>query len=93
MRRIFPCLVLVAALSVSGCGWFSSNEIDWQSRVGSYTYEDAVKDYGEPLACQDFSDGGQSCTWSASGVITRERNMVLTFDGYGYLESKDMMSF
>lgn len=93
MRRIFPCLVLVAALFLTGCGWFSSDQIDWQAREGSYTYEDAVKDYGEPQACQDYADGGKSCTWRTSDIISPERNMVLTFDRYGYFESRGMMSF
>ncbi|MFW5734325.1 MAG: hypothetical protein ACOCWR_04615 [Oceanidesulfovibrio sp.] len=91
MRRLLPCLILVAAL-VAGCGLFESNEIDWQSRVGTYSYEDAVKDYGEPQSCQEYADGGQSCNWKTDAIVSSDRNMVLTFDSYGYFESMSMMS-
>jgi len=89
MRRLLPCLLLAAAL-LAGCGWFSDG-IDWQTRVGSYSYDNAVKDYGEPQACQEYIDGGMSCTWNTGAVFASEKHMVLTFDSYGYFESKDMM--
>ena len=92
MRRLFPCLIIVAAL-LGGCGWFASEEIDWQAREGVYTYEDAVKDYGEPQACQEYANGGKSCTWGTDAMFASHKNMVLTFDGYGYFESKGMMRF
>jgi hypothetical protein len=76
---------------LAGCGWFASEEIDWQAREGTYTYEDAVADYGEPQACQDYADGGKSCTWETGDLIGVENNMVLTFDSYGHFESKTMV--
>lgn len=69
----FPVRVLLAALLlasvallVSGCK--STPKIDWNSRLGSYTYDQAVAELGPPDKLAQLSDGTTVAEW-----ITRRR--------------------
>jgi hypothetical protein len=53
----FCFLVLLAA----GCA--SRPEIDWASRVGHYTYDDAVREFGPPDKTAELSDGSRVAEW------------------------------
>jgi hypothetical protein len=46
---------------VAGCA--TSGRVDWPSRVGSYTYDDSVKEFGPPLRKETTSDGTQVAEW------------------------------
>lgn len=51
------CLVWMLA----GCA--TSGRVDWASRVGNYTYDDSVKEYGPPLRKETTTDGTQVVEW------------------------------
>jgi len=58
-------ILLVGLLFVSGCAskrmkWV--NEADWNARVGSYTYEQAVVDLGKPDR-ETISGEGRNAEW------------------------------
>lgn len=52
-------------------------KIDWNGRVGSYTYDQAVIDYGPPDKTAQLSDRSTVAEW-----LTRKGNYRV--DGYGY---------
>ncbi len=57
-------LALLAALVVvfwAGCA--STPKVDWNSRVGNYTYDDAVKELGPPERSAETSDGTLVAEW------------------------------
>jgi hypothetical protein len=57
-------LVLMMAIGlVTGCA-----AIDWSERVGSYTYDQAVLDFGPPDSKETLTDEGWVASW-----ITRVR--------------------
>lgn len=57
--RLF--LGLWVAWICSGC--VNRNGIDWPARVGNYSYDDAVKEYGPPLRKETTSDGTLVGEW------------------------------
>ncbi len=66
---IAGCLSL--ALLV-GC---ATNKVAWNTRVGNYTYDQAVSELGPPDNSATLTDGTRVCDWitnrsSRSGVIT-----------------------
>jgi hypothetical protein len=48
------------ALLVAGC---ASTKINWNARVGEYTFDQAVLDYGPPDKSAKLTDGTQVCDW------------------------------
>ncbi len=62
MRQFLGILSLcVAALLWAGCA--STKKIDWQSRVGNYTYDQAVIELGPPDKYARLSDGSSVAEW------------------------------
>jgi len=58
MRVIVP--VILGALLLTGC---VTPKIDWSARVGVYTYDQAVMDYGPPDRTAKLTDGSTVAEW------------------------------
>lgn len=54
------CAMLLALGLFAGC---QTHKIDWASRVGTYTFDDAVKEMGPPDKTATLTDGTQVCEW------------------------------
>jgi hypothetical protein len=54
-------LLLALALSWSGCA--TTHKIDWNSRVGNYTFDQAVREFGPPDKSASLQDGTQIAEW------------------------------
>ena len=77
-------LLTVLALLAGGCASGSKasvKDIDWGSRIGTYTYEEALADLGEPDVIGQSSEG-RIAEW----VLQRSPNVSfgLGFGGVGY---------
>jgi hypothetical protein len=53
----FACLGLLAV----GCA--STPKVDWDSRLGNYTFDQAVLEMGPPERSSDLSDGSKVAEW------------------------------
>jgi hypothetical protein len=60
--RPLPSFVALALACVlfGGC---ASQDVDWSSRIGTYTYADAVKQYGQPTDVEPLPEGGRVGYW------------------------------
>jgi len=67
------CLLLI------GC---ASTKIDWNSRVGVYTYDQAVTELGPPDKYAKLTDGTVVAEWMTRRGYTA--GSVSMFYGYGY---------
>ena len=56
--------VLVAGFATPGCK--SKPKINWESRLGNYTYDQAVADLGPPDKTATLTDGRKVCDWIES---------------------------
>lgn len=54
-------LVLTATLAVAGC---ATQRINWQARVGNYTYDQAVREFGPPDRRDKLTDGTLIADWT-----------------------------
>ncbi len=54
-------------------------KFDWNSQIGSYTYDQAVTDYGPPDKSAELSDGSKVVEW-----MTRPGSYRVDTFGYGY---------
>jgi hypothetical protein len=52
---------LVAGLVFAGCA--TGQRTDWQARMGQYSYDDSVKEYGPPLRKESTTDGTTVAEW------------------------------
>ena len=62
-------------LFASGC---ATQKIDWNARVGNYTYDQAVVDLGPPDKYAKLSDGGTVAEWLT------HRGYSYSYPAYGY---------
>jgi len=67
--------IALALILVAGC----ATPINWQARVGVYTYDQAVKDYGPPGKYTKLSDGSTVAEW-----MTERGEVVVTPGPYYY---------
>jgi len=75
--------ILVAFFVVLGSGCVSPR-IDWDSRVGSYTYDEAVLEMGPPDKEAVLEDGRRVCEW----LTTKGGSVATTpYGGYPYMGS------
>ena len=63
---LLGCLAGFLALVCIGCST-TKNKVDWSSRVGNYTYDQAVEELGPPDKQATLTDGNTVADW-----ITRE---------------------
>lgn len=59
--RIWKYWLPWLALVLAGCA--TTPRINWQARVGSYTYDQAVTDFGPPDKSAKLSDGAIVAQW------------------------------
>lgn len=52
-------VTMMAALILAGC----ATTIDWNTRIGVYTYDQAVMDYGSPISQTTLKDGSTVVEW------------------------------
>ena len=75
---IFSLLLAAASFVAAGCK--STPKIDWDSRLGNYTYDQAVEELGPPDKTAMLSDGKMVADW-----IQRSSGGGLSFGvGTGY---------
>lgn len=77
LRQYAPVLLLTFLLL--GC---ASAKVNWEARVGNYTYDQAVLDYGPPDRSATLTDGTKVSEWLQYRGYTR--GSVSTFGGSYY---------
>lgn len=68
-RRIDDCgmnRIIVLAFALLLAGGCATNKIDWQSRVGNYSYDEAVLEMGPPENLAQLTDGTRVGDWLTS---------------------------
>jgi hypothetical protein len=81
---VFPGLLLSVVLS-TGCS--STPKIDWNSRIGVYSYDQAVMEMGPPDRATQLSDGSTVAEW-----FVRRGSAVSVGMGTGFYGSRGGMS-
>ena len=77
IRFALPLLILLAFLPLfSGCA--SRPKVDWNSRIGNYTYNQAVLEMGPPDGEVTLNDGRKVAQW----ILGRSAGSGLTV-GFG----------
>lgn len=57
----WTCLSVVCAVGLlAGC---ATNRVDWESRLGAYSYDEAVSELGPPEKEATLSDGTRVAEW------------------------------
>lgn len=69
LLRASAFLLLLALVTLTGCA--TRNKIDWSARVGNYTFDQAVLDFGPPAKQAKLSDGTVVAEWQMSAGYTR----------------------
>ena len=59
----FVALTIGLALLLTAC---ATNKVDWQTRVGNYTYDQAVLEFGPPDKEATLQDGTRVAEWLTS---------------------------
>ena len=59
-KILLICFLMFVAFQ-NGCA--TKPKIDWNSRVGNYTFDDAVREFGPPDKSAKLTDGTMVCEW------------------------------
>ena len=73
LPRATVLALVMAGLALVFAGCKSTPKIDWNSRVGNYTYDQAVIELGPPDKMAPLTDGGTVADWikySSSGSVS-----------------------
>lgn len=70
-------MVLLGAVLVVPVGC-ATRKIDWESRIGTFTYDDAIRELGPPDKSADLSDGTRVADWTTM----RGMRTASTFGGW-----------
>jgi hypothetical protein len=85
MNRSISRFSLVAALSFFvvwfGAGCASKPKVDWNARVGTFTYDQAVIELGPPDRITEISDGRKLADWVTDR--TSSPRFGIGFGSYG----------
>ncbi|MBI3874419.1 MAG: hypothetical protein HY300_00295 [Verrucomicrobia bacterium] len=74
LQRIRRCLLALAfAGALAACK--TAPQIDWASRVGAYSFDESVREFGAPDKSATLTDGQKVCEWRvhrgySSGYVT-----------------------
>lgn len=61
--RLSAIISVLWLLAVAGC---ATHRIDWDARIGSYTYDNAIRELGPPDKSARLSDGSTVADWVTS---------------------------
>ena len=80
--RAVVCPPLLAVLLLAGC---ATEKVDWHARLGHYTYDQAVKEYGPADRHEKLSDGTIVADWQVRDgqTIITPRPYLAPPDGLG----------
>ncbi len=63
MRNTAPLLLLAVLLAVFSTACQTAPKIDWDARVGNYTFDLAVRELGPPDKSASLTDGTRVAEW------------------------------
>jgi hypothetical protein len=103
MKMNFPAtlLAIAAALLLAGC---ATHQVNWDARIGTYTFDQAVVELGPPDKQAELSDGRKVAEWisrySGGGAVmvggsfySSPGSVSLIQSGPSYYESKLRLTF
>ena len=79
LKFSLPAILFLAAAFFTGCA--TTPSIDWNRRVGHYTYNQAVADLGAPNRQAKLSDGNTVYKWSAQPLVAPSPNTGMAYYG------------
>lgn len=79
-RRTLALLAIFGfwLVGLTGC---ATHRIDWDGRVGTYTRDDAIREFGPPEKSATLSDGTTVADW----LTSRGARHATSMGGYGYV--------
>jgi hypothetical protein len=79
VKFLLPAVLLPAIALVTGCA--TTKPVDWNSRVGNYTYDQAVTDLGPPNRQVKHSDGKVESKWFIQPPVGPRINTGMSYYG------------
>ena len=79
MRFSLPVILALTVVVLAGCT--TTPPVDWNSRVGNYTYVQAVSELGPPARQARLSDGKITCKWFIRPPVGPRFNSGMSYYG------------
>jgi len=79
MNVSLPVILALAVAFLTGC--VTAPPVDWNARIGNYTYYQAVAELGPPDRQSKLSDGKIVCKWFAQTPVNNHLNSGMTSYG------------
>ena len=85
--------MVVLLMLLGACAGDAMRKIDWKTRIGHYTLDDARRELGVPESCVGLDDGGTACSWTISKGRDALDRLVLTFTPNSQLATANNVHF
>jgi len=79
-------LFALTLFALAGCAGTDTPE-EWKAWIDTATYDQVVREWGEPTGCQQMSATDRMCEWDAHSYAVSDRRLLLMFDQGGVLRS------
>ncbi len=79
MNFSLPAILALVVAFLAGCA--TTPPIDWNTRIGKYTYAQAVTELGPPAREARFSDGKIECKWFIQPLAGPRVNSGMSYYG------------
>jgi hypothetical protein len=79
MRFSLPVILALAVAFLAGC--VTIPPVDWNSRIGNYTYYQTVAELGPPARQARLSDGKLVCKWFVQPPLGPRFNSGMSYYG------------
>ena len=79
MKFSLPVILSLAAAFLAGCA--TTPPVDWNTRIGNYTYYQAVAELGPPDRQARLSDGKIVCKWFIQSPVGPRLNSGMSYYG------------
>lgn len=87
LKFSLPLVLFLFAAFLTGCA--STPPIDWNSRVGHYTYDQAVAEFGTPSRQAKLSGGETVYKWSAKPNVAPINTGMSYYGSVGFTGSQN----
>ncbi|HEU4686293.1 MAG TPA: hypothetical protein VFS39_17435 [Nitrospira sp.] len=86
-----PLFILAGAIFF-GCA-AGPDTLNWQSRIGRFSLDDAKRELGPPESCVGLENEGTACSWTRFKSKDQIEKLVLTFHSNGVLATASDVHF
>ena len=91
MKLSLPVILALAVAFLAGCA--TTPPVDWNARIGNFTYAQAVTELGPPARQATLSNGKLVCKWFKSPTTPRFNSGMSNYGNTGFTPDQSAANY